>query len=162
MTRRALLIVIIVILILIIAFYLFRKYVPGYFGLPVTGKITSPFGSRSAPLEGASTFHNGIDIDDPINTPIKPKIPGNIFQEYWDDHGGHSLIVEHAGGWKTGYAHLNGYGKFKVGDRFRAGDTIAYTGNSGNSTGPHLHFTLTNPQGIKVDPVLYIGKKLVA
>lgn len=160
MKQKTVLYIIIIVLVIVIVAYILHKQ-SGSYQLPVSGKITSPFGNRSAPIEGASTFHNGIDIAVPVGTKVKPTVPGVIKSIYYDDHGGNQLIVEHPTGWQTGYAHLSAYGKFKVGDKFKAGDTIAYTGNTGNTTAPHLHTTLTTSTGVKVDPVLYIDKKLV-
>jgi murein DD-endopeptidase MepM/ murein hydrolase activator NlpD len=160
MKQKTVLYIIIIILVLVIVAYILQKR-SGTYQLPVQGRISSRFGYRSAPTAGASTFHKGIDIATPINTEVKPTVPGKVLLKEYDTHGGYQIIVEHAGGWQTGYAHLNGYGKFKVGDKFKAGDVIAYTGNTGTSTAPHLHTSLTTPTGVKVDPEKYIDKKLV-
>jgi murein DD-endopeptidase MepM/ murein hydrolase activator NlpD len=118
---------------------------------PAQGRISSRFGERVHPVTGATSFHNGIDIAVPIGTPIKAPADGKVVSIYTHDRGGKSLILEHANGWKTGYAHLNGY-NVQVGDQVKQGDVIAYSGNTGIGTGAHLHFTMTNGVGQKVDP----------
>lgn len=131
------------------------------FMAPLSGPITSPFGPRSAPVEGASTFHNGVDIGAALNTPIQAPLDGTVKQIYFTSLGGKQLVLEHAGGWQTGYADLNGYAAGLIeGQTVSQGDTIAYAGKSGPSTGTHLHFTLTNPEGNKVDPSHYFDAPL--
>ena len=162
MTNRQLLYLVIILVVIVMAVYIAKNFVLNkYFALPVNGRISSPFGERASPTEGASTSHNGVDIVATIDTPIKAKFDGEPIAMYSDSKGGIQLIVEHNGGWRSGYAHLNRYGNIQQGKKFKAGDIIAYTGNTGNTTGAHLHYTLTNPQGVKVDPEKYIGKKLV-
>jgi murein DD-endopeptidase MepM/ murein hydrolase activator NlpD len=160
MKRNTALIIIAFILFAIIIAYVLLYFNSDSFQLPVSGKVSSRFGPRISPTSGASTNHNGVDIVVPVGTPIKAKFPGEILLMYYDDHGGNSLIVTHGNGWKSGYAHLSAFGKFKEGDKFKRGDTIAFTGNTGITTAPHVHYTLTAPTGVKVDPELYIGKKL--
>lgn len=122
---------------------------------PVNGRISSRFGPRVAPISNASTDHNGVDIAVPIGTPVKAPADGKVISVYTHERGGKSLIVQHADGWKTGYAHLNDW-SVKVGDQVKQGDVIAHSGNTGNSGGPHLHFTMTNGVGQKVDPEQYL------
>ena len=118
---------------------------------PVTGKITSRFGRRKAPTPGASTLHNGVDIAVPAGTEIKSPWDGTVLQTYSNDTGGRQMIVTHTNGYRTGYAHLSAF-RARAGQQVKAGDTICLSGNTGRSTGPHLHFTLTNPAGAKIDP----------
>lgn len=118
---------------------------------PVTGKITSKFGRRKAPTPGASTLHNGVDIAVPAGTEIKSPWDGTVLQTYSNDAGGRQMIVTHTNGYRTGYAHLSAF-RARAGQQVKAGDTICLSGNTGRSRGPHLHFTLTNPDGAKIDP----------
>ena len=118
---------------------------------PVTGRITSKFGKRKAPIAGASTYHNGVDIAVPAGTEIKSPWDGTVLQTYSNDAGGRQMIVTHTNGYRTGYAHLSAF-RARAGQQVKAGDTICLSGNTGRSTGPHLHFTLTNPDGAKIDP----------
>jgi len=123
---------------------------------PVKGKITSRFGNRIAPTTGASTNHNGVDISIPVGTPIVSPLDGRVLDINTHQTGGKQLIIEHTNGYRTGYAHLSSYAVNK-GDKVKQGQIIAYSGNTGVSTGPHLHFTLTNPMGIKINPEDYFN-----
>ena len=76
---------------------------------------------------------------------------GELSNAYSNAAGGKQMIVEHVNGYKTGYAHLSEFRK-QTGDRMAAGTVIALSGNTGNTTGPHLHFTLTGKDGVKMDP----------
>ena len=122
-------------------------------------KMSSGYGPRRAPIKGASTFHNGLDMGIPINTDIF-SIKDGVVKSVWYDNkagGGKSIIIEHSDGSRSGYAHLNDY-KVKVGDRVSKGQRIALSGNTGRSTGPHLHFTYRPPGSSKaVDPRMYFN-----
>ena len=118
---------------------------------PVTGPITSKFGKRKAPIAGASTYHNGVDIGVPVGTEVKAPWDGTVLSTYSNEAGGRQMILKHPNGYRTGYAHLSEFCAQK-GDRVAAGQTICLSGNTGRGTGAHLHFTLTNPAGQKVDP----------
>ena len=118
---------------------------------PVKGKITSKFGYRSAPKAGASTWHNGVDIAVPVGTRVRSPWAGRVSDTLYNSSGGKQMIVDHYNGYKTGYAHLSEWKRNK-GDRVAAGSVIALSGNTGNTTGPHLHFTLTGKDGVKMDP----------
>lgn len=118
---------------------------------PVDGKITSGFGNRVHPIQGGVKFHNGIDIAAPSGTPIKAAVSGIVSAKYYNALGGNSLVVSRFDGLQTGYAHLSGF-NVKEGQKVKAGDIIGYVGSTGNSTGPHLHFTLRNRRGKHIDP----------
>lgn len=118
---------------------------------PVIGKITSKFGKRTAPTAGASTTHNGVDVAVPVGTRIRAPWDGTVLDTYSNAAGGTQMIVTHPNGYRTGYAHLSGYIKRK-GENVKAGEGICLSGNTGHTTGPHLHFTLTDPHGGKIDP----------
>lgn len=114
---------------------------------PAHGPITSPFGQRG------TTFHNGIDIGMPIGTPIYSPADGVVSSVYTNSIGGNQLTITHANGYTTGYAHLS---RFAVQNKqtVKRGQLIAYSGNTGQTTGPHLHFVvrknnnLINPQNL--------------
>lgn len=161
MKYKKIIIIILVVAVIAAAFYfLVIKPFGKAFKQPVNGKITSPFGFRNSPTSGASTNHNGVDFGVPTGTPVKSPLDGEILRIWSDTHGGKCMQVVHAKGWITGYAHLSGYNK-KVGNKVKQFDVVAFSGNTGTSTGAHLHFTLTNPQGVKVNPELYFNKELV-
>ena len=120
---------------------------------PVVAKITSKFGYRTDPKTGKqNAFHNGIDLAVPVGTQIKSPMPGIVDAVISSGDGGNQIILKHDNGFKTGYAHLSKQ-LVKKGDKIKQGDVIGLSGNTGKSTGPHLHFTLTDPSGAKVDPV---------
>jgi murein DD-endopeptidase MepM/ murein hydrolase activator NlpD len=119
---------------------------------PVVAKITSKFGYRTDPKTGKpNEFHNGIDLAVSAGTAIKNPMNGTVEAVNSGGAGGNELIVRHSNGYKTGYAHLTKT-MVKKGDKIQQGQIIALSGNTGKSTGPHLHFTLTDPSGAKVDP----------
>lgn len=118
---------------------------------PVKGKITSKFGKRTAPVAGASTTHNGVDIAVPVGTRVVAPWDGTVLDTYSNSAGGNQMIVTHPNGYRTGYAHLSDYIKLK-GQTVKAGEGICLSGNTGRTKGPHLHFTLTDPHGGKIDP----------
>lgn len=128
---------------------------------PVVAKITSKFGYRTDPKTGKqNALHNGIDLAVPLNTPIKSPISGIVDAVISGGDGGNQVIIKHDNGYKTGYAHLNKV-LVKKGDKVKQGDVIGLSGNTGKSTGPHLHLTLTDNSGAKVDPQKMIYSGLV-
>lgn len=118
---------------------------------PVFTKISSPFGYRTNPVTNEHQFHNGVDLPTPVNTKVKSPMSGIVEKVYNNPAGGNQLIIKHDNGYTTGYAHLT-KATVKVGDRVKQGDTIALSGNTGRSTGPHVHFTLKNQKGDWMDP----------
>ncbi len=119
---------------------------------PVVAKITSKFGYRTDPKTNKpNEFHNGIDLAVPAGTQIKSPMDGIVELLNSGGPGGNEVIIKHTNGYKTGYAHLT-KALVKKGDHIKQGSIIALSGNTGKSTGAHLHFTLTDPSGAKVDP----------
>ena len=116
--------------------------------------ITSKFGGRQSPGGIGSTNHKGVDIGTPMNTPIYAAKSGTVTWASWNGGYGHCVIIYHGQGNSTLYGHLNSY-KCKVGDTVSQGDLVAYSGTSGNSTGPHLHFGIKE-NDIWVDPLNYL------
>ena len=116
--------------------------------------ITSKFGGRNSPGGIGSTNHKGVDIGTPMNTPILAAKSGTVTWASWNGGYGHCVIIYHGQGNSTLYGHLNSY-SCKVGDTVSQGDLIAYSGTSGNSTGPHLHFGVKE-NDIWVDPLNYL------
>lgn len=132
----------------------------GTFISPIKGSensITSGYGKRNAPKKGASTNHKGIDIAAPVGTPVKSPMDGKVHRIFnQKGKAGKVLDLVHPGGYKTRYFHLSGY-NVKKGDKVSAGQVVAFSGNTGNSTGPHLHFELIK-DGKQLDPSKFIGK----
>ncbi|AZQ77671.1 hypothetical protein EJ997_10285 [Flaviflexus ciconiae] len=121
---------------------------------PVTGGVlTSLFGPRWG------GFHAGIDWAVPVGTPVRAWRDGVITNQGWDTLAGRTgfgKVLAHAGGFGSYYGHLSRLLGFP-GDRVRAGDVIGYSGNTGNSTGPHLHFEISKggPHNV-VNPLRYL------
>lgn len=120
---------------------------------PVKGRITSKFGNRLHPVTKEPNFHNGIDIAVPVNTQVVCPANGKVVNIFENAQGGKQLIIEHTDGLRVGYAHLSSY-KVVRGQNVKQGQVIALTGNTGQSTGPHLHLTVTE-KGKKYDPEIY-------
>jgi len=120
-----------------------RKEVPAatdiICNLPVQGRITSLVGLRSDPIDGVQRFHNGVDIAIPEGTRVRPVADGTVIFSGWKGGYGNAVMVEHLDGMTTIYAH-NKLNVVAVGDHVDRNVTIAYSGSTGRSTGPHLHF----------------------
>jgi murein DD-endopeptidase MepM/ murein hydrolase activator NlpD len=126
------------------------------FQWPVQGRLSSKFGTRIHPITGVESFHNGIDIAAPTGTPVYAPADGVVEGTSNTTKGGLQMVLRHNNGMKTGYAHLSKR-IATLGDRVKRGDIIAEVGNTGASTGPHLHFTVTDTMGKKVDPLTYLA-----
>lgn len=120
---------------------------------PGSTSISSGFGGRNAPTAGASTYHKGIDIPVASGSPAIAAADGIVIYTGYMGSGGQTVMIEHGGGMVTVYHHLSGYNK-KAGDEVKAGDVVAFTGNTGVSTGPHLHFGV-RINGQYVDPLKF-------
>jgi murein DD-endopeptidase MepM/ murein hydrolase activator NlpD len=119
--------------------------------MPLEGRVTSGFGARRAPLRGASTDHGGIDIAVPVGTPVVAPADGVVEFAGNRGRGGKTVIIRHEDGRTTGFAHLDSI-DVKAGDRVTRGTAFAASGNTGNSTGPHLHFSARDKDGRRIDP----------
>lgn len=118
------------------------------------GKITSYFGKRNISLKGASTNHKGMDWGTPTGTSIYASSGGTVTTAGWLSGYGYCVYIKHANGVETRYAHLS---KVLVsrGQWVEQGQKIALSGNTGRSTGPHLHFEI-RVNGRAVDPLDYL------
>lgn len=124
------------------------------FQKPMNGRITSRFGPRNHPITGKiGSFHNGIDIAAPIGTDIVAPDYGRISEVWTHEKGGKCMAMIGRTGIRFGFAHLDQQLK-KVGDIVNMGDVIAKCGNTGASTGAHLHFTVKQ-NGNWVNPETY-------
>ncbi|WP_260926123.1 M23 family metallopeptidase [Novosphingobium sp. 9] len=119
--------------------------------LPVSGRITSPYGPRRHPILGFVRMHAGMDIAAPYGSPIHAVRDGVV--NFAGRHGGHGNFVrlDNGGGVGTGYAHMSRIA-VAVGQRVRAGQVIGYVGSTGLSTGPHVHFEVYQ-NGHTVNPL---------
>jgi murein DD-endopeptidase MepM/ murein hydrolase activator NlpD len=115
---------------------------------PVNGTLTSPFGYRWGRM------HEGIDISVPEGTPIHAAKPGRVILAAYTGGYGNYTCVDHGGGLSSCYAHQSSYA-VSSGDSVSQGEVIGYSGNTGSSTGPHLHFEI-RVNGSAVDPLGYL------
>jgi murein DD-endopeptidase MepM/ murein hydrolase activator NlpD len=127
----------------------------GSFSYPVRAPITSPFGPRRHPIFGVRSMHSGIDLAAPYGTPIKASEGGVVIYSGWYGGYGKVVILDHAKGFSTLYAHLSST-KVTVGARVRQGEVVGFEGSTGYATGPHLHFEVRE-QGKPKNPVIYLG-----
>ena len=121
---------------------------------PVSGWTSSRFGYRVSPFTGLREFHKGLDIATRIGTPIVATADGVVTFAGRKGLLGKMIIIDHGHGMVTRYGHANKLLK-KRGESIKRGDTIALVGNTGRSTGPHLHYEV-RLNGIPVNPETYI------
>lgn len=111
---------------------------------PTEGRITSFYGRRKHPITGIMSGHHGIDIAKAGTVPVRATAAGTVRWARSDGLGGtygNVVTIKHAGGWESLYAHLARY-TVKAGQTVKQGQIIGYMGNTGGSTGQHLHFEL--------------------
>lgn len=106
---------------------------------PVRGPISSPFGPRIHPIYGIPSFHTGIDIAVPEGTPVRAAAAGVVTFSGWEEGFGLLVVIDHGNGYESYYGHLSKL-LVSAGQTVAQGETIALSGNTGLSTGPHLHF----------------------
>ncbi len=126
----------------------------GRFIWPVSGPITDYFGPRESPTAGASTNHMGIDIGCSYGTPVAAADSGVVTVAEWGESGGNYVMIDHGNGFVTMYLH-NSSLAVSVGDVVSQGQTIAYAGSTGYSTGVHCHFSVFL-NGSYVNPLDYL------
>lgn len=125
-----------------------------------TGLISSPFGERIHPITGERTFHNGVDIAVPVGTKLYTVSKGTVITAAYSESAGNYIIVKNEEGWVTKYMHLDSMG-IRVGDILEQGDYIGESGNTGRSTGPHLHLEVRNAEDKPVDPTFLVPSSCV-
>jgi len=119
-----------------------RAYALGEaFEKPCRGRLTSRYGYRRDPFTGKRAFHTGIDIASRVGTKVLAAREGKIIFAGERSRYGNVVIIEHSFGYRTIYAHLSSV-SVERGDRVRRGQVVGYSGNTGRSTGPHLHFEI--------------------
>jgi murein DD-endopeptidase MepM/ murein hydrolase activator NlpD len=107
--------------------------------LPVRGRVSSTVGIRPDPINGDIRMHNGIDISIAEGTPVRPVAPGRVAYSGMQPGYGNMVIIQHDDGMISIYAH-HLRNLVKTGDRVNKESVLAYSGSTGHSTGPHLHF----------------------
>lgn len=118
--------------------------------------ISSGFSSkRLHPIEGSIKVHNGVDIVAKKNTPVYAAADGIVVKsKFWNGNAGHSIEIDHKYHFKTKYFHLNLF-IVKTGERVEKGQIIGYLGNTGGSTGFHLHYEILK-NGKHINPIKFL------
>ncbi len=121
---------------------------------PTKGWLSSRFGYRISPFTQRKERHKGIDISTRLNTPIVAPADGIIIKTGWNGSFGRMISIRHGNGYITKYAHLNKI-LVKKGQAVKRGDKLGLVGQTGRSTGPHLHYEV-HLKGVPVNPLRYI------
>lgn len=123
---------------------------------PTFGRWSDGWGTRLHPIYDKLCFHYGVDISNKMGTPIYATSDGTVLETTWDNEYGKYIKIQHANNFETRYGHLYNFQVAK-GDHVRKGQIIALMGNTGMSTGPHVHYeVLVN--GVKVNPAYYLNR----
>lgn len=122
--------------------------------LPVAGLIGGGYGWRRDPFTGSRQFHRGVDVSAPVGTPVSAPADGIVLSAARESGYGNVVVLGHGDGLVTRFGHLHKF-EVKPGQSVRRGDVIARVGNTGRSTGPHLHYEVML-EGRQVDPMGYI------
>jgi len=123
-------------------------------GAPVRGVITSRFGARLDPINGEPAFHSGVDIKNNPGTKIIAPADGVVAANGYDNGHGNFITINHGNRFQTSYLHLQ-QDFVKPGDTVARGQVIGMVGNSGRSTGAHLHYEIKYRDKL-IDPVKFI------
>ena len=131
------------------------KIPPTYIKPISGGRQSSGFGRRKSPTKGASSYHKGIDWATPTGTAVMASSAGTVVRAGWGSGYGYVVYINHADGRQTRYGHLS---KVLVspGQTVSQGQKIALSGNTGVSTGPHVHFEILI-NGSQVNPLKYLN-----
>ncbi len=121
---------------------------------PTRGRITDRFGMRRDPFTGIRRFHNGVDLAGPVGTSVIASMSGKVAMLGYNPTFGKYIILTHPEGFQTLYGHLDAF-RVQKGERVKQGQRIADMGNSGYSTGSHLHFSIFR-RGEPIDPFQYL------
>jgi murein DD-endopeptidase MepM/ murein hydrolase activator NlpD len=127
--------------------------------LPVQAPVSSGFGMRNDPFSHQATFHKGVDLAAPDGTKVVAALPGTVISAGYDTGYGNNVLIQHSGGLQTRYGHL-GSVNVKAGDVVDSESVLGTVGNTGRSTGSHLHFEVTR-MGKPVDPLPLAGTQAV-
>lgn len=120
---------------------------------PISGaRLSSRYGKRFHPIHGYTKMHKGVDFAAPIGSPIYSAGDGTVAYVGWNGGYGKYVKIRHSGGYDTAYAHLSRFAKIRPGMRLKQGQLIGFLGNTGLSTGPHLHFEV-HYKGNHINPL---------
>lgn len=120
-----------------------------------SGKISSNFGERIHPITGKKTFHDGVDIAVPTGTRLYAAITGQVVTAHYSTSAGNMVTIRTDSGWEVTYMHMDSL-NVNAGQYILKGQLIGYSGNTGNSTGPHLHIQVHDIDGRRINPIFII------
>jgi murein DD-endopeptidase MepM/ murein hydrolase activator NlpD len=123
---------------------------------PVNGRLMSRFGERQDPFSGEGAFHTGVDIEAAMHTPVHAAADGIVYSAEYTSRYGKLVTIDHGNGMRTWYAHLSEFAVIP-GQEIRRGEVIAFSGNTGRVTAPHLHFEV-RMGGSPVNPYPYLTR----
>jgi len=126
-------------------------------GWPVSGHLSSLYGTRLHPVLEEPRFHTGVDISVPPGSKVSATANGVVSFSGWAENSGIVVVVEHGRGFSTAYAH-NQKSLVAVGQRVVRGGPVALSGSTGISTGPHVHYEIWK-NGRHTDPAGYLARK---
>jgi murein DD-endopeptidase MepM/ murein hydrolase activator NlpD len=126
--------------------------------LPVRAPISSGFGLRRDPFSHQVRFHKGLDLAAPRGMKVVSALPGTVISAGYQSGYGNSVVIQHTGGLQTRYGHLDKV-NVKAGDVVASEEVLGTVGNTGRSTGPHLHFEVIR-LGKQVDPASELGSQV--
>lgn len=124
---------------------------------PVDGNVTSSFGWRRDPFTGAAKFHRGVDLKAAYGEDIQAAGEGRVVFSGQQGGYGTTVLIEHADGTRTRYAHLS-VALVGQGDAVASGQAIGRAGRSGRATGTHLHFEVIGADGRHLDPKMAMAR----
>lgn len=125
-----------------------------------TNLITSNFGERIHPITKERTNHKGVDIGIPIGTPLYSAVDGTVTVAQYSETAGNFIRIQNDTGWTVTFMHMDSI-SVTAGMKVKKGDFVGYSGNTGRSTGPHLHLEVWDADGKPVNPVFIIPQNCV-
>lgn len=125
-----------------------------------SNKISSNFGDRIHPITGERKQHKGVDIAVPVGTKLYSAVKGTVTVARYSDSAGYMVTIQNDNGWTVTFMHMNNF-VVSSGQRILKGDYVGESGNTGNSTGPHLHLQVNDPSGNPVNPIFIIPQTCV-
>jgi murein DD-endopeptidase MepM/ murein hydrolase activator NlpD len=131
-----------------------RKVLGDFIAWPLKGPLSSRFGYRENPFSGIRQFHAGIDIVVPQGSPVRAVMEGRVAEAAYSSIFGNYVILSHADGYQSLYGHLSA-SAVRKGQSLSQGELLGSSGNTGYSTGPHLHFGLYR-KGAALNPLSYL------
>lgn len=120
-----------------------------------TNKISSNYGDRIHPISGERKTHKGVDIAVPEGTKLYSAVKGTVTTAHYSTSAGNMVTIQNDTGWSVTFMHMKNYAVFN-GQQVEKGDFVGSSGNTGNSTGPHLHLQVTDPNGNTINPIFII------